>query len=52
MINRKLSITINSSSMKGVIATYGDRLEIVAIAFPTPQTVQAMIKKVNALVLV
>lgn len=49
VINKDLSIRINPSSMKGVIATYGDKPEIVAIAYPTPQSLQAMIKNVESL---
>jgi len=48
-VNTDLSIRINPTSMKGVIATYRDKPEIVAIAYPTPQSLKAMIKNVESL---
>lgn len=51
-INRNISIKINKSSMKGVIATFADKPEIVAIAYPKPQTLKNMIKDVESLKLV
>lgn len=47
-----ISIRINRTSMKGVIVTYGDKPEIVAIAYPAPQTLDGMIKNVESLKLV
>lgn len=46
------SIRINRSSMKGVIARYTNKAEILAIAYPTPQTLDSMIKDVESLRLV
>ncbi len=51
-VNKNVSIKINKSSMKGVIATFADKPEIVAIAYPTPQTLDSMIKDVESLTLV
>lgn len=51
-VKKGLSIKINRSSMKGVIATYADKAEILAIAYPTPQTLDSMIKNVESLRLV
>lgn len=51
-VNRNVSIKINKSSMKGVIATFADKPEIVAIAYPKPQTLDSMIKNVESLRLV
>lgn len=48
-VNRNISIKINKSSMKGVIATFADKPEIVAIAYPKPQTLDNMIKNVESL---
>lgn len=47
-----LSIKINRSSMKGVIATYADKKVILAIAYPKPQSLESMIKDVEGLRLV
>lgn len=52
MVSKNLSIRINPKSMKGVIATYSDRPEIVAMAYPEPQSLAAMIKNVESLKLV
>ncbi|HEX7405850.1 MAG TPA: hypothetical protein VF307_08005 [Candidatus Nanopelagicaceae bacterium] len=43
-INKDLSIKINRASMKGEIATLANKSEIVAIAYPTAQTLDTMIK--------
>lgn len=51
-VNKSTSIRINPTSMKGVIATFSDRPEILAIAYPKPQSLQAMIKNVESLKLV
>lgn len=51
-VNKIISIKINKSSMKGVIATFSDKPEIVAIAYPKPQTLDNMIKNVESLKLV
>ncbi len=51
-IDKNLSIRINPTSMKGVIATYGDKPEIVAMAYPEPQSLAAMMKDVESLKLV
>lgn len=48
-INKNVTIKINRSSMKGVIASFKDKPEIVAIAYPKPQTLKAMIKNVESL---
>lgn len=50
-VSKDLSIRINPSSMKGVIATYGNKPEILAIAYPKPQTLNNMIKNVESLTL-
>ncbi|HUW87674.1 MAG TPA: hypothetical protein VMW30_04770 [Candidatus Paceibacterota bacterium] len=44
-----LSIKINPASMKGEVVTFSDRPEIVAIAYPAPQSQQAMIKNAESL---
>ena len=51
-VQEGLSIRINPTSMKGVIVTYGDKPEIVAIAYPKPQTLDSMVKDVERLKLV
>ena len=51
-VGNGLSIRINRASMKGVIATFSDKAEILAIAYPTPQTLDSMIKNVESLRLV
>lgn len=51
-INKIVTIKINKSSMKGVIATFADKPEIVAIAYPKAQTLESMIKNVESLKLV
>lgn len=48
-VSKDLSIRINPSSMKGLIATFGDKPEILAIAYSKPQTLQSMIKNVESL---
>lgn len=48
-IKNGVSIRINRSSMKGVIATYTNKPEILAIAYPTAQTLDSMIKDVESL---
>jgi hypothetical protein len=52
LVNKNVSIRINKTSMKGVIATFADKPEIVAIAYPKPQTLSNMIKNVESLKLV
>lgn len=47
-VNGNISIKINKSSMKGVIATFTDKPEIVAIAYPKAQTLNDMIKNVES----
>jgi hypothetical protein len=49
ILNSNLTIRINPSSMKGVIATFLDKPEIVAIAYPKPQTLDNMIRNVESL---
>lgn len=51
-VKRGLSIRINRSSMKGVIATFANKREILAIAYPVPQPLESMIKNVESLTLV
>lgn len=51
-VNKDLSVRINPTSMKGVIATYADKAEILAIAYPAPQTLNSMIMNVESLRLV
>ncbi len=51
-VKKGVSIKINRASMKGVIATFADRKEILAIAYPVPQTLDSMIKNVESLRLV
>lgn len=48
-VNKNISIKINKLSMKGVIVTFADKPEIVAIAYPNPQTLDSMIKNVEHL---
>jgi hypothetical protein len=52
ILSSNLTIRINPSSMKGVIATFADKQEIVAIAYPKPQALEDMIKNVKSLKLV
>lgn len=49
VVGKNLSIRINPKSMKGVIATYGDKPEIVAIAFPKAQSLPEMIQHAKSL---
>jgi len=51
-IKGNISIRMNRISMRGVIARFGNKVEIVAIHYPTRQTLQAMIKNVESLRLV
>ncbi len=51
-INGTTTIKINKSSMRGVIVTFSDKPEIVAIAYPKPQTLINMIKNVASLKLI
>jgi hypothetical protein len=51
-VDKNTSVRINPSSMKGAIATFGDRPVIVAIAYPKPQTLDDIIKNVKSLKLV
>jgi len=51
-VNEVLSIRINPTSMKGVIATFADKPEILAIAYPKPQILSNMIKNVESLKLI
>lgn len=47
-----ISIKINRTSMRGVIVTYADKPEIVAIRYPQSQTLASMVKNVESLKLV
>ena len=47
-----ISIKINRTSMRGVIVTYADKPEIVAIRYPKPQTLASMVKNAESLKLV
>jgi hypothetical protein len=49
-INSSLSIKINRASMKGEIATFGGKSEIVGIAYPAAQTLQTMLKNAKSLI--
>lgn len=51
-VNEDLTIRINPTSMRGVIATFVSKPEIVALAYPAPQKVQDMVKNVESLRLV
>lgn len=51
-VNPEIAIRINPASMKGVIVTFSDKPEILAIAYPTPRSLSEMIKNVEALKLV
>lgn len=51
-VNKDLTIRINPTSMRGVIATFISKPEIVALAYPVPQKLQDMIKNVESLRLV
>lgn len=44
-----LTIKINPASMEGEIVTFADRSEIIEIAYPIPQSRQAMIKNAENL---
>jgi hypothetical protein len=48
-INKDLSIKINRASMRGEIATFHSKSEIVAMAYPSPQSLQTMIKNAKEL---
>lgn len=48
-INKVLSIKINRSSMKGEIATLTGHSEIIAIAYPTAQSLDTMIQNAKNL---
>lgn len=48
-ISSNVKIRINRGSMKGVIVTFADRPEIIGIAYPKPQSLEAMIKNVESL---
>ena len=48
-VDEDLTIRINPTSMRGVIATFVSKPEIVALAYPVPQKLQDMIKNVEAL---
>lgn len=48
-VNKDVTIRINPTSMRGVIATFISRPEIVALAYPTPQKLQDMVKNVESL---
>jgi len=52
ILSKEVTIRINPTSMKGVIATYQDKPEILAIAYPKPQTLQSMMKDVKSLKLI
>jgi hypothetical protein len=52
ILSSNLTIRINPSSMKGVIATFLDKPEIVAIAYPKSQTLDNMIRNAESLKLV
>ncbi len=52
LVNKSISVRINPSSMKGAIATFADKPEIVAIAYPKRQTLDGMIKNVESLKLI
>jgi hypothetical protein len=52
ILSKKVSIRINPTSMRGVIATYTDRPEILAIAYPKPQSLKSMIDNVMSLKLI
>lgn len=51
-VNEDVTIRINPTSMRGVIATFSSRPEIVALAYPAPQKLQDMIRNVESLKLV
>lgn len=48
-VDEDLTIRINPTSMRGVIATFVSKPEIVALAYPVPQKLQDMIKNVEGL---
>lgn len=48
-ISNVVTIRINRGSMKGVIVTFAHRPEIVGIAYPKPQSLEAMIKNIESL---
>lgn len=52
VVSKVLSIRINPSSMKGLIATYSNKPEIVAMAFPKAQSLQDMIQHTKTLKLI
>lgn len=47
-VNENISVRINPSSMKGAIATFGDKPVIVAIAYPKAQTLDNVIEDVES----
>lgn len=51
-VTPNISIKINRTSMRGVIVTYADKPEIVAIRYPKPQSLASMVKNVENLKLV
>ena len=51
-LNAETFIRINPTSMKGVIVRYTDKPEIVAIAYSSRRTLQAIMKDVEALKLI
>ncbi|MDP1713005.1 MAG: hypothetical protein Q8K86_11190 [Candidatus Nanopelagicaceae bacterium] len=48
-VNKDVTIRINPTSMRGVIATFISKPEIVALAYPAPQKLQDMVKNVVSL---
>lgn len=52
ILNKEVSIRVNPTSMRGVIATYNDKQEILAIAYPKPQSLKSMIDNVKSLKLI
>lgn len=51
-VNQDVTIRINPNSMRGVIATFISKPEIVALAYSVPQRLQEMVKNVESLKLV
>lgn len=52
ILDRNLTIRINPSSMKGMIVTFSNKPEIVAIAFPKAQSLPEMIQHAKSLKLI
>lgn len=52
VVSKNLSIRINPKSMKGVIATYSNKPEIVAIAYPRAQSLPEMVQHARSLKLI